>query len=195
MIQEAIWTPRGKLKSLKYCLHAAYSTTTVFIHYNMKWRKMGWSGSWWDQTEQQKHTWEWDERASSGRKARGETPLLKATLTEGTGLGKNNNLELTRNLSPCLLVSFHGTRKCWERKETSDLPGAGALCRTDIPDKISPLVQQWHMVMGSTNYFLLYYYGICSIERISYRLRMNYLIHSVVAVYFSHVKIDYVSSN
>lgn len=36
MIQETIWTLKGKQKSLKYCLHAAYSNTTVSLHYNMK---------------------------------------------------------------------------------------------------------------------------------------------------------------
>lgn len=81
MIQETIWTLKGKQKSLKYCLHAAHSTTTVFVYYNMKGGRPA------EETEdgtkrrtkQQKHTWErmkehrqahGMKRASSGRKAR-----------------------------------------------------------------------------------------------------------------------------
>lgn len=131
MIREAIWTLKGKQKSLKYCLHAAHSTTAVFVHYNMRWRRpVGVAEDGTKQrTKQQKHTWERGERASSGtwdensivrKEGQGETSLLKATLTLGTGLGKNQSWTDQESLS--LPASFHSSRKCWERKESSDLP-------------------------------------------------------------------------
>lgn len=148
-------------------------------------KKIGWSGRGWD-------TWERNERASYAGRPGAETPRLKVTLTFGTGLGKKN-LELTRNLSPCLLVSIVPGSAGREKKPVL-FPSAGAQRRTDLPDKTPHWFNNGTMVMGLTNYFL-FYYRVCSIERISYLLRMNYLIDSIVTVYLSHVKIYYVYSN